>query len=314
MPTPVVSVIINNYNYGRFVGDAISSVLQQSYDRIQLIVVDDGSSDESRAVIESYGKAIVTLFKANRGQASAFNAGFDKSSGEIICFLDADDLFLPHKVERIVEGYADEATGWCFHPLQSVDTTARPISGPPDIRYETGRYDFRREYLRGKPVFWAAPTSGLTFRRQLLQKLLPMPLHIRITADNYLTFSTPAFAPGFYISERLSLQRIHGANAYTAKEDPLYKATVHMSIANGIHDSFPDLAPLANRLFANAVAAKWAAGAEFREVSGELRQYLRSCQVGETLQILARMAYRVARPRRPLTRSVLHRTIRPTAV
>ena len=292
LPAPVVSVIINNYNYGRFVGEAISSALRQTYDHIEVIVVDDGSIDDSRAVIEAYGKEIVTLFKPNGGQASAFNAGFDKSSGEIICFLDADDLFLPDKVERIVEGYADEATGWCFHPLQSVDPTARPISGPPDIRYGTGRYDFRRQYLRGKPVFWAAPTSGLTFRRQLLQKMLPMPLHIRITADNYLTFSTPAFAPGFYISECLSLQRIHGANAYTAKEAPRYKAAVHMSIAQGIHNSFPDLARLANRLFANAAAAKWTAGAEFREVSGELRQYLGSCQVAETLEVLARVTYR----------------------
>jgi len=313
MHTPVVSVIINNYNYGRFVGEAISSVLQQSFGRVEIIVVDDGSSDDSRAVIESYGKDVVTLFKENGGQASAFNAGFDKSSGEIICFLDADDLFLPDKVERIVEGYADETMGWCFHPLQSVDATARPTSGPPDIRYETGRYDFRRQYLQGKPVFWAAPTSGLTFRRQLLQKLLPMPSHIRITADNYLTFSTPAFAPGFYISECLSLQRIHGANAYTAKEDPLYKAAVHTSIARGIHDSFPDLSRLANRLFANAVAAKWTAGADFREVSSELRHYLQTCHVAEKLELLARIGYRTARPRRPLTAPILHSTIRPIA-
>lgn len=314
MPTPVVSVIINNYNYGRFVGEAISSVLRQSYGRIELIVVDDGSSDESRTIIEGYGKEIVTLFKPNEGQASAFNAGFDKSSGEIICFLDADDLFLPDKVERIVEGYADEATGWCFHPLQSVDATARPISGPPDIRYETGRCDFRTHYLRGKPVFWAPPTSGLTFKRWLLKKLLPMPLHIRITADNYLTFCTPAFAPGFYISEHLSLQRIHGANAYTAKEDPLFKAAVHMSIANGIHDSFPDLARLANRLFANAVAANWTAGAEFREISGELRQYLSNCAVAGKVEVLARMAYRILRSRRVRVPTLRFPRIRQTTV
>ncbi len=299
MPKPLVSVVINNYNYGRFVGEAISSALRQTYDRVEIIVVDDGSTDESRAAIEGCRKEIVTIFKSNEGQASAFNAGFTRSSGDIVCFLDADDLFLPIKVEKIVEAYADPATEWCFHPLRYVDSALRPIPGPFDVRYATGPYDLRSQYMRGNPGFWAPPTSGLTFRRSLLEKLLPMPLHIRITADNYLTFCTPAFAPGFYISERLSLQRIHGANAYTAKNDPLLKAAVQSSIARGLHDTFPQLARLANRLFANAVAEKWSAGAGFQDFSRELREYLRSCSGAEKVEVLARTAYRMLRPRRP---------------
>lgn len=301
MPNPFVSVVVNNFNYGRFVAEAIDSALRQAYDRIEVIVVDDGSTDDSRDVIESYGKEVITIFKPNEGQASAFNAGFARSSGDVICFLDADDLFLPIKVERIADAYADSELAWCFHPVQAVDALARPIPGPFDIRYANGRYDFRSEYKRGKPIFWAPPTSGLTFRRGLLEKLLPMPLQIRITSDNYLTFSTPAFAPGYYISECLSLQRIHGANAYTAKADPLYKARVQMSIASGMHDALPELTRLANRLFANAVAEKWNAGGDFREWSGELRQYLRNCGVVERAEVLARMTYRILLPRRPRT-------------
>src|SRR5215470_16584996 len=147
MAKPLVSVVINNYNYGRFVGEAIRSALSQSYAPVEVIVVDDGSTDNSRNVIEEYGKEITTVFKANEGQSSAFNAGFAKSSGEIVCLLDADDLFLPNKVEKVVGAYADKATGWCIHPLQSVDATARPVAGPPDVRYATGRYDFRSQYL-----------------------------------------------------------------------------------------------------------------------------------------------------------------------
>ncbi|HUJ94100.1 MAG TPA: glycosyltransferase family 2 protein [Terriglobales bacterium] len=312
MLKPLVSVIINNYNYERFVGEAISSALRQTYDRMEVIVVDDGSSDDSRAVIEGYGKEIVSVFKTNEGQASAFNAGFSKSSGQIICLLDADDIFLPNKVEKVVEAYKNDKTGWCFHPLQWVDIIARPIAGSPDLRYATGNYDFRRQYLRGKPVFWAAPTSGLTFRRSLLEKLLPMPKHIRITGDNYLTFTSPAFAPGFYISECLSLQRVHGANAYTANDDGLFKATVQISIARGLHDSFPELARLANRLFANALAAKWTAGAEFKGLWGELRQYLGDCAVSEKIEVLTRMAYRIFRPRRPRVAASIGPGIRPT--
>ena len=298
MAKPLVTVVINNYNYGRFLGESIHSALSQSYSRIEIIVVDDGSTDDSRAVIAGFGKKITAVFKANEGQASAFNAGFAKSRGEIICFLDADDLFLADKVSRIVDAYKDPGIGWCVHPLQAVNATGQPICGPLDVRYATGRYDFREQYLRGKPTFWAAPTSGLSFRRSLLARLLPMPRHIRITADNYLTFSFPAFAPGFYISECLSLQRIHGANAYTANEDERFKSTVQMSIATAVRDFIPELSRLANRLFANAAAATWTAGADLRELSGELRRYLGNCAVMERIEVLTRMAYRMLRPRR----------------
>ncbi|MGA9989009.1 MAG: glycosyltransferase family 2 protein [Terriglobales bacterium] len=297
MFTPSVSILINNYNYGRFLGEAIRSARCQTYDRIEIIVVDDGSSDNSREIIEEFGDELVAVFKSNEGQASAFNTGFAKSSGDIICFLDADDIFLPTKVQRIVETYADPAMGWCFHPLQWVDINREHMVGSRDIRYPSRSYDFRKVYLRGKPVLWAPPTSGLTFRRSLLDKLLPMPQQIRITADNYLTFSTPAFAPGFYISECLSQQRIHGVNAYTAKEDSRFKATVQISIASGLHDSFPQLSRLANRLFANAIAAKWTAGSESRTVRQELNQYIGKCTVLERFEVLTRMAYRMLRPR-----------------
>jgi glycosyltransferase involved in cell wall biosynthesis len=298
MLKPFVSVVINNFNYGHFVADAIGSTLSQTYDQVEVIVVDDGSTDHSRAIIGTYGKDIQTVFKQNQGQASAFNAGFERSCGEVICFLDADDLFLPNKVERIVEAYSDSEVDWCFHPVQPVDALAQPIRGSFDIRYADGRYDFRRKYRHGKPIFWAPPTSGLTFRRRLLKKLLPMPLHIRITSDNYLTFCTPAFAPGFYISECLSLQRIHGANAYTAKEDPLLKATVQMFIAIGMHDAQPELTRLANRLFANALAERWNAGADLQECWDQLRRYLNGCGIAERAEVCARMTYRILRPRR----------------
>lgn len=298
MAKPLVSILINNYNYGRFVGEAIRSALSQNYWPVEVVVVDDGSTDNSKSVIAEFGKEIKPVFKKNEGQSSAFNSGFAKSSGEIVCLLDADDLFLPNKVERVVNAYKDPGIGWCVHPLQAVNVSGQAIRGPLDVRYTTGRYDFRKQYLHGKPTFWAAPTSGLTFRRGVLAKLLPMPRHIRITADNYLTFSFPAFAPGFYISECLSLQRIHGSNAYTANQDERLKAQIQMSIAEALRDSVPELARLSNRLFANAAAATWTAGASLRELSGELKRYLGDRETAEKVAIVARMTYRMLRPRR----------------
>ena len=88
----LASIIINNYNYGRFLADAIDSALSQTYPHVEVIVVDDGSTDSSRVIIGRYGDRITAVLKENGGQASAFNAGFRVSLGETIVFLDADDI------------------------------------------------------------------------------------------------------------------------------------------------------------------------------------------------------------------------------
>ena len=93
----LVSIIINNYNYGRFLGKAIDSALKQTYAYTEIVVVDDGSTDNSRKVIASYGNQIIPVFKQNGGQGSAFNAGFKICNGDAICFLDSDDFFIPVK-------------------------------------------------------------------------------------------------------------------------------------------------------------------------------------------------------------------------
>lgn len=100
---PLVSIIVNNYNYARFIRDAIDSALYQTYTRVEVIVVDDGSTDDSPGIIMEYGNQITVILKQNGGQASALNAGFNVSNGEIIVFLDSDDILLPAAIERAVE-------------------------------------------------------------------------------------------------------------------------------------------------------------------------------------------------------------------
>ena len=93
--SPLVSILINNYNYAQYLSQAIDSALGQTYTNTEIIVVDDGSTDNSREIINSYGNQIISVLKENGGQASAINAGFAASKGDIICLLDADDIFLP---------------------------------------------------------------------------------------------------------------------------------------------------------------------------------------------------------------------------
>src|SRR5262245_3573828 len=99
---PLASIIVNNYNYGRFLRGAFDSTLAQAYPNKEVIVVDDGSTDESREIIASYGNQIIPVLKENGGQASAFNAGFAVSRGESVLFLDSDDLLLPSTLEKAV--------------------------------------------------------------------------------------------------------------------------------------------------------------------------------------------------------------------
>src|SRR5260221_12431346 len=96
MRMPVVTVLITTYNYGRFVEEAIESVVSQDYpqDRVQIVVVDDGSTDDTAERVKKYGSQIEDFYQANGGPASAPNLGMAKARGEIVALLDAADLFL----------------------------------------------------------------------------------------------------------------------------------------------------------------------------------------------------------------------------
>ena len=102
MMADLVSIIIGNYNYEAYVADAIESALGQTYPNVEVIVVDDGSTDDSRAVISNYGDRITSIFKENGGHGSALNQGFTASRGQVVMFLDSDDVLLPRAVERVM--------------------------------------------------------------------------------------------------------------------------------------------------------------------------------------------------------------------
>ncbi len=97
---PLISVIIPSYNCARYVGQAIDSVLAQTYKNIEIIVVDDGSKDETEKAVKPYVNRVTYIKKQNGGPASARNVGLTKAKGELIGFLDADDLWLPDKLTR----------------------------------------------------------------------------------------------------------------------------------------------------------------------------------------------------------------------
>lgn len=103
MAGPLVSVVIPTFNRANTVGETIDSVLEQTYPNIEVIVVDDGSKDNTQEVLAAYGPRIRNVRQENAGQMVARNRGIRSARGEIVCFLDSDDLWLPRCVERHVD-------------------------------------------------------------------------------------------------------------------------------------------------------------------------------------------------------------------
>jgi hypothetical protein len=210
---PLVSVIIDNYNYARFVGEAIDSALAQTYRNVEVIVVDDGSTDDSRRVIEAYGERIRTIFKRNGGQGSAFNAGYRLSSGSLVSFLDSDDVHLPSAIEKAAALFDDPQVTKVHWPLALIDAEGAPLGrNYPEGKLAHG--DLRDTVCRVGPThFLHAPNSGNVWARWFLDALLPFPEALyRNGCDTLLFEAAPFFGKIGCIDEPLTLYRQHGRN------------------------------------------------------------------------------------------------------
>src|SRR4051812_39241488 len=206
------SVVVNNFNYGRYVAAAIDSALAQTHPATEVIVVDDGSTDDSRAVIAGYGDRVRAVLKDNGGQGSAFNAGFAASTGDVVCFLDADDVLDPEAMERAVEAFADGAAK-VHWPLRVIDDdgawdgTVRP-SGP------LSHGDLRDHIAAdGSESYTTVPTSGNAWARWALERVLPLDAErYRLFADGYLCTLVPLYGHVTALDEPLGGYRVHATN------------------------------------------------------------------------------------------------------
>jgi hypothetical protein len=218
----LVSVLIANYNYARFLGEAIESVLSQNYPHVETIVVDDGSIDNSRDVIASYGDRVISVFKENGGQTSALNAAFEQSSGDLISFLDSDDAFEPEKIERVVAAARQVPRAHLIHhQMRIVDENGRARHRPFPARVPDG--DLRAVVARTGGWFPHPVMSGLTFTRTYAQRLFPVPEQQRfddpgrsdnppVIVDTYLAGPAALLAPVAGIQAPLTRYRVHGTN------------------------------------------------------------------------------------------------------
>jgi len=219
MNKPLISVLIDSYNYGRFIEEAIDSVLSQDFpkEQMQVLVVDDGSTDDTPERVGKYGSSIEYIRKENGGQASAFNVGFQHAKAEIVVLLDADDYFLPGKLRRIVEEFQKHPdAGMVYHArLELFTDTGSLEKEKPEFVGLTGFIAKDEEKM---DKYLPCPTSCLAVRRKIAERVLPIPESLRLQADGQFCFLMPLIAPIVAIAEPLAVYRVHGNNLFYVSE------------------------------------------------------------------------------------------------
>ncbi|HYJ22792.1 MAG TPA: glycosyltransferase [Solirubrobacterales bacterium] len=212
-----VDIVIDNYNYGRFLPDAIESACAQTHEKVTVTVVDDGSSDGSQELLGQYGERVAVVLKENGGQASALNVGFERCQGDVVMFLDADDTLDPGAAATVAatfaaapdvvkvqfrtavidaEGRATGAIKPAAHlPMPSGDVSAAELTSPYDL-------------------VWMA-TSANAFRTSALRQIMPIPEEsFRTCADWYLVHLMALLGPVVSLDSVAGAYRVHGANNY----------------------------------------------------------------------------------------------------
>jgi GT2 family glycosyltransferase len=204
--------VVDNYNYGRFLPRSIGSALRQTYHPIEVVVVDDASTDDSADVIRGFGPRVVAVLKAdNAGHGAAFNAGFAASHGDIVIFLDADDYLYPEAASKVVEAWTPRAAQVQFR-LDLVDPSGNVVDSYPaaEVAFDSGDVV---PLLLSRGRYQATVTSGNAFSRSALQAILPMPEEaFRQGGDGYLVTMAPFHGEVVSIEECLGAYVQHGGN------------------------------------------------------------------------------------------------------
>lgn len=311
----LVSIVICNHNYERFLPSAIESALRQTYKPVEIVVIDDGSTDGSRDILERYRDRVRIVFKSNGGQPSAINAGFQESRGEIVCLLDADDVFAPEKVARLVDIFGrNPEAGWVYHELDYINRYGAdlPLHALPDRshvgvilqrrrRYGNfSRIDLRDHFADGIKLPYACPAfSALSFRRSVLDSILPMPEDIARAGDEFPKLAAVALFPGIHLGDALAMQRIHGSNASTFRNARVESATRYLKTAYHLRHRYGHIGASMDKWFASSFGKLLGAvGTEAALANEESRRYLKDYFSPLTwMRQGPRIAYHAARAR-----------------
>lgn len=215
MRSPQISVVITCWNYARFVALAIASAVDQIPSPHEVIVVDDGSTDDSVERVRAFGDRVRLIEQSNAGQAAAMERGVEAASGDVVVMLDADDVLFPGILAAVAEEFAADPdlvkVHWRLELIDDTGVRSGQVRPPRAGLLADG--DLRRTVLRTRNHAWP-PTSANAFRRDVLDRVLPIPPEFARGPDKYLAETVPLFGPLRALDMVGTGYRVHTTNKY----------------------------------------------------------------------------------------------------
>jgi glycosyltransferase involved in cell wall biosynthesis len=236
----LVSVVIIDHNYERYLRTCIDSVLAQTHEAIEIVVVDDGSTDGSSEVLAGYGDRIRVVHQANVGHVLAYNVGFEASQGEIVLFLDADDLLYPDCVAAIVAIWRPDLAKVQFR-LDTIDADGKDLNMPfPSYPPSLSPSEVRKRAHQSGYYPWPV-SSGNAYARDYLRRVMPVPFpRIWKSPDGYANKLAPLFGDVESLPRRLGAYRVHGKNGWAQSAATLQSSSYGRMVRfdRDLHEEF----------------------------------------------------------------------------
>jgi len=251
---PLVSVVIPSFNHARYIRECLDSVLAQGYRPLELVVVDDGSTDGTAEIIRGYGSSVRLLEQSNGRQARGRNIGLAHARGELVAFLDSDDRYLPDRISAAVAVFRDRPdTDVVWSDYRVLDATGRALE---EVRYAPRSPDFARDLLWGNPIC----NASVTVRLSTLLAIGGFDERVPRACDGLAWYRIAAAGGRFvHLARPLIEYRLHGGNdgrsfvPMTRERDLALTVGVKEYLSHG---RLPDRADL-----------RWARGAMVRQLS-----------------------------------------------
>jgi len=248
MQKPKVSIIIPTYNRSKLISRSIDSVLTQTYQNVETIVIDDGSTDDTLAVLAKYGQRIKVISQPNGGVSKARNTGLSVATGDYIGFLDSDDYYLPAKIEEQVSYHLDHPEidislcGWKLISEQDKSTSIEYTECPV--------HDVLHEIL-WKSIYGLFPPLIALFKRQCLERVngFDTSLAVREEQDFWLRMALAGYR--FGMVEKILCVYVDSADSKGKNLDRVERAMINILDKVYTHPALPpDTALLKDEIFA----------------------------------------------------------------